>query len=78
MTRKIIFHEEYFLDFYRTHDDRVKVKIQYAFELIKQVYRVPEKFLAPISGSDRLFEIRIEYKSKYIQSALLLFPRKRL
>ena len=63
MTRKIIFHKEYFLVFYRTLDDKVKAKIQYVFELIKQVDRVPEKFLAPISGSDGLFEIRIEYQS---------------
>ena len=63
MTRKIIFHKEYFLDFYRTLEDKVKAKIQYVFELIKQVDRVPEKFLAPISGSDGLFEIRIEYQS---------------
>ena len=64
MTRKIIFHKGYFLDFYRTLDDKVKAKIQHVFELIKQVERVPEKFLAPISGSDGLFEIRIEYQSK--------------
>ena len=63
MTRIIIFHKEYFFDFYRTLDDKVKAKIQYVFELIKQVDRVPEKFLAPISGSDGLFEIRIEYQS---------------
>lgn len=63
MTRKIIFHKEYFLDFYRTLDDKVKAKIQYVFELIRQVDREPEKFLAPISGSDGLFEIRIEYQS---------------
>jgi len=63
MTRKIIFHKEYFLDFYRTLDDKVKSKIQYVFELIKQVDRVPDKFLAPISGYDGLFEIRIEYQS---------------
>jgi phage-related protein len=63
MTRKIIFHKEYFLDFYRTLEDKVKTKIQYVFELIKQVDRVPDKFLAPISGYDGLFEIRIEYQS---------------
>ena len=63
MTRVIIFHKEYFLDFYRTLDDKVKAKIQYVFELIKQVDGVPEKFLAPISGSEGLFEIRIEYQS---------------
>jgi phage-related protein len=31
--------------------------------LIKQVDRVPEKFLAPITGYEGLFEIRIEYQS---------------
>jgi phage-related protein len=32
-------------------------------ELIKQVDRVPEKFLAPMSGYDGLYEVRIEYQS---------------
>ena len=63
MTRVITFHKEYFLDFYRTIEDKVKAKIQYVFELIKQVDRVPEKFLAPIRGNEGLFEIRIEYQS---------------
>jgi phage-related protein len=63
MTRKIIFHKEYFLDFYRSLDDKVKSKIQYVFDLVRQVDRVPEKFLAPISGHEGLFEIRIEYQS---------------
>ena len=35
------------------------------FELIKQVDRVPEKFLAPMTGYEGLFEIRIEYQSNY-------------
>ena len=63
MARQIIFHGEYFLDFYKFLDDKVKAKIQYVFELIKQVDRVSEKFLAPITGYDGLFEIRIEYQS---------------
>jgi len=63
MARQIIFHAEYFLDFYKDLDVKVKSKIQYVFELIKQVERVPEKFLAPLIGHDGLFEIRIEYQS---------------
>lgn len=63
MTRTIIFHGDYFLDFYRKLDIKVKQKIQYVFELIKQVDRVPEKFLAPMTGYEGLFEIRIEYES---------------
>ena len=63
MTRQIIFHGEYFLDFYKKLDSDAKSKIQYVFELIRQVDRVPRKFLAPITGYEGLFEIRVEYQS---------------
>lgn len=63
MNRKIIFYEEYFIDFYKTLDRNVKGKFQYVFELIKQVEMVPKKFLAPMTGYEGLFEIRIEFQS---------------
>ena len=63
MNRQIIFHGDYFIDFYKELDIRVKQKIKYVFELIKQVERVPEKFLSPVTGYDGLYEIRIEYQS---------------
>ena|SRR5690554_6412598 len=63
MARQIIFYGNSFLDFYKSLDSKVKSKIQYVFELIKQVNRVPKKFLAPMSGYEGLFEIRIEYES---------------
>ena len=63
MTRQIIFHGDYFLDFYKELDGKVKTKIQYVLELIKQIERVPVKFLAPISGYEGLYEVRVEYQS---------------
>lgn len=63
MPRQIIFYGEYFIDFYKELDIRVKQKVQYVLELIKQVNRVPEKFLSPMTGYDGLYEIRIEYQS---------------
>ncbi len=63
MNRKIIFYGEYFIDFYKTLDIKVKSKFQYVFELIKQIEMIPKKFLAPMIGYDGLFEIRVEYKS---------------
>jgi phage-related protein len=39
------------------------LKIQYVLELIKQVDRVPEKFLKHLAGTEGLYEIRIEVKS---------------
>ncbi len=63
MIREIIFYENHFLEFYEKQDQKVKRKIQYVFELIKQVERVPEKFLKHLTGTNGLYEVRIEYQS---------------
>ena len=63
MARQIIFYGDYFTDFYQELDLKVKEKIKHVLELVKQVDRVPEKFLSPMTGSAGLFEIRIEYQS---------------
>lgn len=63
MARTIIFYQNYFIDFYKELNPKVKEKVKYVLELIKQVERVPEKFLAPMTGYEGLFEIRIEYQS---------------
>jgi phage-related protein len=63
MIRKIIFFESHFIEFYQSQNDKVKGKIQYVFELLKQVDRVPEKFLKHLTGTNGLYEIRIEYQS---------------
>ena len=63
MNRQIIFYGDYFTDFYKELDIKVKQKVQYVLELIKQVDKVPEKFLSPMTGYEGLFEIRIEYQS---------------
>jgi len=63
MIRTIIFHESHFIEFYSLQDEKVKVKIQYVLDLIKQVDRVPEKFLKHLTGTEGLYEIRVEVKS---------------
>ena len=63
MSREIIFYENHFIEFYQKQDEKVKEKIKYVLELIKQVEKVPEKFLKHLSGTNGLYEVRIEYKS---------------
>jgi len=63
MTRTILFYEDHFIRFYQEQDQKVKDKIQYVLELIKQVDRIPEKFLKHLTGTEGLYEIRIEYQS---------------
>ena len=62
MNREIIFYENYFIEFYQVQNDKVKEKIKYVLELIKQVEKVPEKFLKHLTNTDGLYEIRIEYQ----------------
>ena len=62
MIRRIIFYENHFIDFYSAQNEKLKTKIQYVFELIRQVEMVPEKFLKNLSGHKGLYEIRISYQ----------------
>ena len=63
MARQIIFFQNHFIEFYKDLEPKVKDKIKYTLELIKQVDNIPEKFFAPTTGCDGLFEVRIEYQS---------------
>lgn len=63
MARTLEFFEDHFTKFYQSQNDKVKSKIQHVLELIKQVDRVPEKFLKHLTGTDGLYEIRVEYQS---------------
>ncbi|MCL2328238.1 MAG: type II toxin-antitoxin system RelE/ParE family toxin [Bacteroidetes bacterium] len=61
--RQIIFHKQYFLDFYLEQSEKVQEKIEYVFKIIRTVQNVPKKFLDHLTGTDGLFEIRIEFES---------------
>ena len=63
MSREIIFYDNHFIEFFQKHDGKVKEKITYVLELIKQVEKVQEKSLKHLSGTNGLYEIRIEYQS---------------
>jgi len=42
------------LEFDKNPKSKLKDKIQFVFELIRQVDRVPDKFLSPMAGSEGL------------------------
>ena len=61
--RNIIFYKHYFTEFYLGQSEKVQQKIEYVFKIIRTVQNVPKKFLDHMTGTDGLFEIRIEYES---------------
>jgi len=61
--RQIIFYGRYFTDFYIGQNEKVQEKIAYVFKIVQSVQHVPKKFLDHITGTDGLYEIRIESES---------------
>jgi phage-related protein len=61
--RKIIFQKHYFIDFYSSQAPKVQEKIEYIFALLRTVDKVPKKFLDHMTGTDGIYEIRVEVGS---------------
>jgi phage-related protein len=58
--RKIIFFRHYFTEFYLAQSKKVQEKIEFVFVIIRKVDRVPKKFLDHLTGTDGLYEIKVE------------------
>ena len=52
--RQIIFHKNYFLDFYNGQTEKVKEKIEHVLFVISVAERIPIKFFKHIGGTDGL------------------------
>ena len=61
--RKIVFHGNYFTNFYVEQSAKVQEKIEYVLRIVRQVERVPRTFLQHMKDTDGLYEIRVEYGS---------------
>ena len=61
--RKLIFFKNYFDDFYNSLSSKVKDKIDYVLFLVTVANRIPSKFFEHVTGTDGLFELRIEFES---------------
>ena len=61
--REILYFEDYYLDFYKGLKPEVKRKFNWTFQLIETLERVPEKYFKHLTGTDGLYEIRVEVGS---------------
>ena len=61
--RQIIFYEHFFTDFYLEQTEKLQEKIEYVLKIIRTVQNIPRKFLDHITGTEGLYEIRIEFES---------------
>jgi phage-related protein len=58
--RNAIFYKNYFENFFIQQNNRVKEKILWTIRLIEDVEVVPSIYLKSISGTDGIYEIRIQ------------------
>jgi phage-related protein len=61
--REIIYYEDYYLDFFNAQREDVKKKFNWTLQLISTQDRIPEKFFRHMTGSDGIFEVRVEVGS---------------
>jgi len=61
--RKLIFYKNYFDEFFNSQTRKVQEKIDYVLFLITIADRIPKKFFEHLTGTDGLYEIRIEFES---------------
>ncbi|WP_300604902.1 type II toxin-antitoxin system RelE/ParE family toxin [Niabella sp.] len=77
MQRKLLTYGNYFLNFYNGLPLRAQEKIDWVFELIKSAGHIPKKYFDHLTGTDGIFEIRVEYESN-IYRILCFFDKGNL
>ncbi|MBS1756461.1 MAG: type II toxin-antitoxin system RelE/ParE family toxin [Bacteroidetes bacterium] len=77
MQRQLKTYGSYFLDLYNALDEDVQEKIDWVFEIVKTAEHIPKKSFDHLTGSDGIFEIRIEYESN-IYRVLCFFDKGNL
>lgn len=65
--RKITFYKNYFPDFVSKQSIDIQNKIYWTFEVIEDLWRVPETYLKHIANTDGLYEIRVQLGSDIIR-----------
>jgi len=63
MKRTLTTYGNYFMNFYSELDKKVQTKLDYVFELVRSLEKIPVRFFKHLEGSEGIFEIRIEFES---------------
>ena len=77
MQRVIITYGKHFVGFYSLLDKNIQKKIDWVFELIKVTDKIPKKFFEHLTGTNGIYEIRVEYESN-IYRILCFFDKGNL
>ena len=62
--RDIFFYENHYLDFFNKLRPEVKKKFNWTLQLIATLERIPDKYFKHLTGTSRLYEVRVEVGSE--------------
>lgn len=58
--RQVFYYKNYYLDFFEKLKPAAKKKFNWTLMLIETIERVPEKYFKHLTGTDGLYEVRVE------------------
>lgn len=61
--RRVVAYKRYFLDFYQLQTEEVQRKIEWTLNLLQTIDRIPSKYFEHLTGTDGLYEVRVELGS---------------
>lgn len=67
MIREIIFFGDKVIDFYKSQDSKVQLKIEYVLDLVRFEKQVPIKFYKKLESTDGIYEVRVITYQKSIR-----------
>lgn len=75
--REVYFYKRYYLDFYKNLSPEVRKKFDWTLQLIATLQVIPEKYFKHLTGTDGLYEIRVESGSNIFR-VFCFFDKGRL
>ncbi|MBN9384477.1 MAG: type II toxin-antitoxin system RelE/ParE family toxin [Chitinophagaceae bacterium] len=58
--RRISFYKGYFGEFFARQNKKVRDKVNWTLRLIEELPQIPESYLKHLTGTDGLYEIRVQ------------------
>ena len=59
MIRRIITYKNYFIEFYKSQDNKTQEKIEYVLDLVRFEKQVPYKLFKHLENTNGIYEIRV-------------------
>ncbi len=67
MAREIIFFVDNVIDFYKSQDSKVQLKVGYVLDLVRFERQVPIKFFKKLESTNGIYEVRVITSQKSIR-----------